>query len=133
MRLAVYQQLIQDTQSTLEGSPPPIRQGPVSKRPDLETIPEVSSSREWEESTQIPTPQEVLLRESLTQTIGQEGIPKVDKQQAKELWEDVHKKVVDDWFDTNVSPPFSEMNLDQPEWDKGEQNALKDKFLSIDS
>ena len=46
MRLAVFQQLIQDTQSTLEGPPPPMQQEPEPKCPNLETNPEVSSSGE---------------------------------------------------------------------------------------
>ena len=54
VRLAVFQQLIQETQSTLEGPPQPIRQGPVSKSLGWETTPEVSSSGEprkhWQES-----------------------------------------------------------------------------------
>ena len=75
-------------------------------------------------------PQEVLLQQSLTQTIGQEGFLEVD---ARELWEDVHRKVVDNWSDTNVSPPFFEMNLDQPKWDEGKQNDSRDELLSVDS
>ena len=62
-----------------------------------------------------------------------EGIPEVDEQQARELWEAVHKNATDNWSDTNVSPPFSEMNLEQPEWNEEEPNASKDEFLSVGS
>ena len=54
MRLAVFQQLIQETQSTLEGPPQPIRQDPISESSRVETTPEASSSgepkRHWQES-----------------------------------------------------------------------------------
>ena len=53
VRLAVFQQLIRDTQSTLEGPPPPIRHEPMFKSLELETTPKVSSSGEprkhWQE------------------------------------------------------------------------------------
>ena len=54
MRLAIFQQLIRDTQSTLEGPPLPIRQEPMSKILELETTPGKSSSgeqrKQWQES-----------------------------------------------------------------------------------
>ena len=39
IRLAVHQEMVRDTQTTLEGPPPAIKRGPVSLRPSLETIP----------------------------------------------------------------------------------------------
>ena len=51
VRLAIHQQLIRDTQTMLEEPPKAINQGPVSKMLDLETIHEVASSKEWDEST----------------------------------------------------------------------------------
>ena len=54
VRLAVFQQLIRDTQSTLEGPPPPIKQEPALKCPELETTPGESSigdpRKNWQES-----------------------------------------------------------------------------------
>ncbi len=114
VRLAVHQQLIRDTQTMLEGLPQAIKRGPVSKKPDLETIPEEASSRECNESIQEPLPQEQLCRQSITRSMTLEGILEVDKCQAKELWEAVHRHAVENWSDGNVSPPFSEMNLEQP-------------------
>lgn len=45
----------------------------------------------------------------------------------------MHKNTSNNWFDTNVSPPFLEMNIEKREWDEKELNASKDEFLSIDS
>ena len=42
-----------------------------------------------------------------------DSILEVDEQQARELWEAIHKNVVENWLDDNVSPPFYEMNLEQ--------------------
>ena len=53
VRLAVHQNMIKDTQTMLEGPPPIIKRGPISKRPDLETILEVSSSQERDGSLRI--------------------------------------------------------------------------------
>ena len=72
-----------------------------------------------------------MCQQILEQTISLEGIPKVDEQQARELWEDVHRKAIDNWSNTNISPPFFEMNLEQPEWNEGQPDTLKDKFLSL--
>ena len=85
----------------------------MSKRPNLETILKVSFSHEREESIQEPTPQEILRGQSLEHTIVLEGIQEVDEQQARKLWEDVHRKIVENWFDNNVSPRVSKMNLEQ--------------------
>ena len=46
------------------------------------------------------------------------------------MWEAVYKNAIDNWLDTNVSPPFFEMNLDQSTWDEANQNVLKDEILS---
>ena len=52
-RLAAHQQLIQDTQAQIEGPPRDLHQRFVFQRPDLETIPKVSSIGEprkhWQE------------------------------------------------------------------------------------
>ena len=48
MRLATHQELIRDTQTMLEGPPPAIKRGPVSKIPSLPTILEATSSQEQE-------------------------------------------------------------------------------------
>ena len=76
----------------------------MSKRSDLETISEVSSSRERDESIRERTPQEELCRQSLSQNIGLEGILEVDMEHGRELWEVVHKNAMDNWSDENVSP-----------------------------
>ncbi len=86
VKLVVHQQLIRDTQTMLEGPPQAIKRGPVSKKPDLETIPEVASSRECNESIQEPLPQEQLCGQSITQKMTLEGNPEVDELQARELW-----------------------------------------------
>ena len=48
VRLAIHQELIRDTQTMLEGPPPAIKRGPVSKQPNLTTILEATSSQEQE-------------------------------------------------------------------------------------
>ena len=53
-RLIASRQLIEDTQAQLEGPPKDLHQKFVYQRPDLETIPEVSSSSEPREQWQEP-------------------------------------------------------------------------------
>ena len=62
-----------------------------------------------------------------------EGIPEVDEQQTRELWEAVHRNAVENWSDDNVSPPFSEMNLGPPVWDEVDPKVSKDEILSLES
>ena len=100
----------------------------MSKRPDLETILEVTSSKECGESIFVPTPQEELCWQSLRQSIGLEGILEVDEQHARELWEAVHKNTVENWTDDNVFPPFFEMNLESPKWGKWTQMCQRMRF-----
>ena len=107
VRLAEHQQLIRDTQTMFEGPPPALRRGHVSKRPDLETIPEASSSQEREGSLVMPA----AINSTQNATI--ESIPEMDEQQAQELWEEVHKNAMEHWSDDNISPPFSEMDLER--------------------
>ena len=109
----------------IEGPPKVIKRGPVSKRLDLETIPEVTSSNECDESVFKPTPQEELCGQVQTQSMNLEGIPEVDEQHARELWDAVHKNAVENWSNDNVSPPFSEMNLEPPMWDEVDPNVSK--------
>ena len=90
-----------------EGPPPALRRGHVSKRPDLETIPEASSSQEREGSLVMPA------AINSTQNATMESIPEMDEQQAQELWEEVHKNAMEHWSDDNISPPFSEMDLER--------------------
>ena len=48
-----------------------------------------------------------------TQNATMESIPEMDEQQAQELWEEVHKNAMEHWSDDNISPPFSEMDLER--------------------
>ena len=78
VRLALHQQLIRDTQTMLEGPPPAIKRGKVSMKPNLETIHEVASSKEREESMHsdaLPQNDEARLSR---EAIG-ESIPEADE------------------------------------------------------
>ena len=46
--MAIHQELIRDTQTRVQGPPPAIKQGLVSKQPNLKTILDVTSSQEHE-------------------------------------------------------------------------------------
>ena len=96
----------------LEGPPLAIRRGKASMKPNLETIHEVASSKEREESmhsTALPNHYEDELPRS---AIG-ESIPEADEILAEDMWDRLRKHTEENWSDNNVSPPFSEMDLDQ--------------------
>ena len=81
--------------------------------PNLETIHEVASSKEREESMHSDAfPQNDEARLS-REAIG-ESIPEADEILATEMWGRVRKHAEENWSDDNVSHPFSEMDLDQP-------------------
>ena len=126
VRLAEHQQLIRDTQTTFEGPPPALRRGHVSKRPDLETIQEVSSSQERESSLGMPTARS-------NQNATKESIPEMDEHQAQELWEEVHKNAMEHWSDDNISPPFSEMDLERRSLDKNGIGTLQEEVRTPES
>ena len=106
---------------------------------DLETILEVSSTLEQEESMgepyvleqivpyakvqepnqqepnrEEPNIQEYLCKQNVKQTIGLEGIPEMDEGLAKEMWEIVHKRAIEEWTDSNNSPPFTKIEMEPP-------------------
>ena len=58
--LAVHQQIIiRDSQTLMDGPPPAITRGPISRKPDLETIPEGTSSMERGSTIVVdPSPEE---------------------------------------------------------------------------
>ena len=70
----------------------------MSKHLDLETIPKVASSQKREERIRMPRPQSEM------KTLTLEGIPKVDEQQAQELWDEVQRKAMEQWSDDNITP-----------------------------
>ena len=96
----------------LEGPPPAIRRGKASMKPKLETIHEVASSKERESvhSSALPDHYE----EELPRSVIGESIPEADEILAEDMWGQVRKHAEENWSDNNVSPPFSEMDLDQP-------------------
>lgn len=71
----------------LEGLLKAIKRGPVSKQPELETIPEVASSQDRNESVVDLAPQQELRGQNQTHSMNMESIPEVDELQARELWE----------------------------------------------
>ena len=82
-------------------------------KPNLETIHEVASSKEREgsmHSDALPQNDEARLSR---EAIG-ESIPEADEILAEDMWDRVRKHAEENWLDNNVSPPFSEMDLDQP-------------------
>ena len=125
---------IRDTETRIDGPPKPTQLESVLRRTDLETIPEVSSTLEQEESicepfvleqivpyTKIQQPnqqelimkepsiQEFLCKQNVKQTIGLEGIPEMDERMAREMWKTVHQKAIEEWTDSNDSPPITEI------------------------
>ena len=106
----------------------------------METIPEVSSTIEREESIgepfvleqvvsyakiqkpnqqepliEEPSIQEFLRKQSVRQTIGLEGILEMDEGMAREMWETVHQKAIEEWTDSNNSPPITEIEMEPPD------------------
>ena len=81
-------------------------------KPNLETIHEVALSKEREESmhsTALPEHYE----DELPRSVIGESIPEADEILAEDMWGQVRKHAEEYWSDNNVSPPFSEMDLDQ--------------------
>lgn len=112
MRLALHQELIRDTQTMLEGPPPAIKRGKASMKPNLETVHEVALSKDQEgsmHSDAFPRDDEASMSR---EAIG-ESIPESDEILAIDMWGQVRKHTEENWSDDNVSPPFSEMDLDQ--------------------
>ena len=83
-------------------------------KPNLETIHEVASSKEREESMHSTALPEHYKDELPRSAIG-ESIPEANEILAEDMWGQVRKHAEENWSDNNVSPPFSEMDLDQPE------------------
>lgn len=51
------------------------------------------------------------------QTIDLKGIPEMDKKQASEIREAMHKKAVYEWKDCNDSPPITKIEMERPNWE----------------
>ena len=81
----------------LEGPPPAIPQGPISLKPTLETIPEVTSTMEkgsehvqlepMDEPMDYQMPPQKVLRPSHRFHFGEEDVLEIDEKWAKEVWE----------------------------------------------
>ena len=65
-----------------------------------------------------PSIQEFLRKQNVKQTIGLEGILEMDEGPAREMWETVHQKAVEEWTDSNNSPPITEIEMEPLDWDK---------------
>ena len=65
-----------------------------------------------------PNIQELLCKQNVKQTIGLEGIPEMDERMAREMWETVHQKAIEEWTNSNDSPPITEIEMESPDWDK---------------
>ena len=65
-----------------------------------------------------PSIQEFLRKQNVKQTIGLEGIPEMDERMAREMWETVHQKAIEEWIDSNDSPPITKIEMESPDWDK---------------
>ena len=89
----------------LEGPPLAIKRGPVSKRPNLTTILEGTSSQEQEMNMDD---QETSKEE---ENASMESIPDVDERQARELWDEVNRNAIDQWYDQEFYPLFSEIDF----------------------
>ena len=94
--LAMHQHAIRDTQGMLEGPPPTITRGPISQKPNLETMLEVTSTMErGSETIAIPPSKGVIHEEehttkepqsfANTTEIGYE-IPDYEEELANEMW-----------------------------------------------
>ena len=49
-----------------------------------------------------------------------ESIPDVDERQARELWDEVNRNAIDQWFDQEFYPPFSKIDF---KWKKYEDQG----------
>ena len=117
----------------LEGPPPPITRGHMSKRPDLETIHEVASSKEREGSVQNCSPPHDQDMSSQIMNSTLDGIPEMDEQLAREMWEEVQKHVEEQLSNDNISPPFTIMDLEQLSKENVNGNPLQEKVPSFHS
>ena len=65
----------------------------------------------------------------------------MDEGLAREMWETVHQKAIEEWTASNNSPPITQIEMEPLDWDKqpllgnsGEElSKSKDELLSIDS
>ena len=89
VRLAIHQELTRDTQMMLKGPPPTIKQGPVSKWPNLKTNLEAASSQEHKINLGEPD------TSNEEESAFMEGIPDVDERQATKLWEKVNCNAIE--------------------------------------
>ena len=57
------------------------------------------------------------------------------------MWETVHQRAIEEWTDSNNSPPITEIEMESPDWEKqplvgesgGKPTKSEDEILSIDS
>ena len=89
----------------LEGPPLAIKQGPMSKWPNLETIPEAASSQEHK----INLDEHNSSKEE--ENASMESVVDMDERQARELWDEVNRNAIEQWFDQEVYPSLLEMNF----------------------
>ena len=61
----------------------------------------------------------------------------MDEGLAREMWETVHQRAIEEWTDSNNSPPFTEIEMEPPDWDKqpslGRSTRSEDELLSVGS
>ena len=116
INLAMHQQAIRDTQTLWEGPPPVIACKPYHFKPDLETIPEATSSIERGNTVEVQLPLEKeplpeVKPELPTKMENWDEIPEIEEQVAQEMWEAVHRHA-EGKLSSDGTPPFSAMDID---------------------
>ena len=101
----------------LEGPPPAIKQGPVSKRPNLTTILEATSSQKQEMNMDDQKSSKEEENASM------ERIPDVDERQARELWDEVNRNAIEQWSDQEFYPPFSEIDFNCKKYEEDRKST----------
>ena len=61
----------------------------------------------------------------------------MDEGMAREMWETVHQRAIEEWTDSNNSPPITEIEMEPPDLYKqpslGKSTRSEDEVLSIGS
>ena len=112
----MHQQVIHDTQTLWEGPPPVITQKLDQFKPDLETIPEATSSIERGSTVEVQLPLEkeplpVVEPALSNETENWDKIPEIEERVAQEMWEAVHQHTEEN-LSSKGTPPFSAMDIE---------------------
>lgn len=121
VRLVVQQQHITDTQTLLEGPPMALPKGPMSLKPTLDTISEVSLQKENTNSESQECGE--LRHREIFEPIDLEEILEANEEMALNIWKVVQKRVDDDQSG-RFTPPFPFVEANRPLEDRWVVDSL---------